>query len=30
MAQYTELNEKEINEIATAYDLELVDYKPIE
>jgi len=24
------LNEKEINEIATAYDLELVDYKPIE
>lgn len=30
MAQYTELNEKEINEIATAYDLQLVDYKPIE
>jgi homoserine kinase type II len=30
MAQYTELNEKEINEIATVYDLELVAYEPIE
>lgn len=30
MAQYTELNKKEINEIATAYDLELLNYEPIE
>ncbi|MCH7973676.1 MAG: homoserine kinase [Bacteroidetes bacterium] len=30
MTQYTELNKKEINEIATAYDLELLNYEPIE
>ncbi len=30
MAQYTELKEKETQKIATAYDLELVDYEPIE
>ena len=30
MAQFTELKGKEIHKIATAYDLELVDYEPIE
>jgi homoserine kinase type II len=30
MAQYTELSETEISEIATAYDLELAKYEPIE